>query len=79
MWLIRFDGDEPVLLASPEEDFNGWLYSIQPSMTHGYYDLVLGWHMSAFSYGLTYFRFDGKSYVVVGTANDINGQIVPNN
>jgi len=78
MWLIRFDGEVPVLLASPEGDFNGWLYSIQPTLSHGYHDLVLGWHMGADNYNLTYFRFDGKSYVVVGRANEANGEIVPN-
>ena len=75
MWLIRLDGDVPVLLASPEGDFNGWLFSIQSSMSHGYRDLVLGWHMGAGNYGLTYFRFDGKSYVSIGTATDTNGEI----
>jgi hypothetical protein len=75
MWLIRLDGDVPVLLASPEGDFSGWLYSIQPSVSHGYHDLVLGWHMGAGSYGLTYFRFNGKSYVSIGTATDTNGEI----
>jgi hypothetical protein len=46
-WLIRLDGDKPALLASPEDDFNGWLYCIQPSTTDGYRDIVLGWHWSA--------------------------------
>jgi hypothetical protein len=70
MWLIRLDGDVPVLLASPEDDFNGWLYSIQPSISHGYHDLVLGWHMGASYAILTYFQFDGKSYNSVSRAAD---------
>jgi len=62
MWLIRFDGSEPVLLASPQEAFNGWIHSVQAATRNGYRDIVVGWHMSAVEAGLTYFRFDGKSY-----------------
>ncbi|HME06910.1 MAG TPA: hypothetical protein VKG25_07665 [Bryobacteraceae bacterium] len=68
MWLIRFDGGKPVLLASPEEDFGGYLYSIQDTRSHGYKDLVLGWHMSANEADLTYFRFDGRTYHLIATA-----------
>jgi hypothetical protein len=71
MWLIRLDGDKPALLASPEDDFNGWLYSIQPSVSHGYHDLVLGWHMGACYTILTFFQFDGKSYNSVSKAADL--------
>jgi hypothetical protein len=71
MWLIRLDGDVPVILASPEGDFNGWLYSIQPSVSHGYHDLVLGWHMGAGSASLTFFQFDGKSYNSVSRAANL--------
>jgi hypothetical protein len=81
MWVIRFDGDKPILLATPK-DFNGWLFSIQPSPNHGYPDIVLGWHMSAGEAGLSYFRFDGKSYRCVGNASLLtddqdNQKIVP--
>jgi hypothetical protein len=62
MWLIRFDGPKPVLLASPEQRFNGWLHSVQPATSNGYRDIVVGWHVSAVEAGLTYFRFDGKLY-----------------
>ena len=48
MWVVRFKGDKPILLATPQHDFNGWLYSIQPGVSHGLHDLVLGWHMGAF-------------------------------
>lgn len=77
MWLIRFDGTVPVILASPNKDFVGWLYSIQPATSHGYRDIVLGWHLSAGDYPLTYFRFDGKSYTAIGRAEDITGEITP--
>jgi hypothetical protein len=67
MWVIRFDGDTPALLATPKE-FSGWLFSVGPSSSHGYPDIVLGWHMSAVEANLSYFRFDGKSYHMIGTA-----------
>jgi hypothetical protein len=84
MWLVRFDrtdGTTPTLLATPKE-FSGWLYSIQPSTSHGYPDIVLGWHMSAAEANLSYFRFDGKSYHCIGTASLVadgqeNERIVP--
>ncbi len=62
MWLIRFDGTKPILLASPEDAFNGWIHSVQPATSNGYRDIVVGWHISAAEAGLTYFRFDGKTY-----------------
>jgi hypothetical protein len=81
MWIIRFDGDTPALLATPKE-FSGWLFSIQPTLSHGYPDIVLGWHMGAMESGLSYFRFDGKSYHRIGTASlqsddEENEKIVP--
>jgi len=84
MWLIRFDGaDEatPTLLATPKE-FSGWLYSVQPTMSHGYPDIVLGWHMGAAEASLSYFRFEGKSYHLISTASlladdEQNQKIVP--
>jgi hypothetical protein len=81
MWIIRFNGATPSLLSSPKE-FSGWLFSIQPMLSHGFPDIVLGWHMSAAEAGLSYFRFDGKSYHAIGAAqllsddND-NQKIVP--
>jgi hypothetical protein len=77
MWLVRLDPQGPVILAGPGDEFQGWLYSIQPSTSHGYHDLVLGWHMGAFDQELSYFRFDGKSYHRVGQASrltDENGK-----
>jgi hypothetical protein len=67
MWVIRFDKDTPTLLATPKE-FSGWLFKVQPSTSHGYPDIVLGWHMSAAQANLSYFRFDGKLYHWIGTA-----------
>jgi hypothetical protein len=83
MWLMRFDGAKPKLLASPKDGFSGWVYSVEPSLSHGYHDVVLGWHMGARNAGLTYFRFDGTVYKLAGTAliefdDDGNGKITPN-
>ena len=82
MWVIRFDGNTPALLATPKE-FSGWLFCVGPSSSHGYPDIVLGWHMSAAEANLSYFRFDGKSYHSIGTAklqtdDQENHKIVPN-
>jgi len=68
MWVLRFRGDKFSLIATPQLRFNGWLYAIQETSSHGFRDLVLGWHMSAREGGLTYFRFDGTSYQAVGQA-----------
>ena len=81
MWVVRFDGDKPILLATPKE-FNGWLFSVQP-LGHGCPDIILGWHVSASEAGLSYFRFDGKSYHSIGAAkletdDNENQKIVPN-
>ena len=82
MWVIRFQGDKFSFLATPEQQFNGWLYSIQETTSHGFRDLVLGWHMSAFETDLSYFRFDGACYQLIGAATrvtDENGaeKIIP--
>jgi hypothetical protein len=68
MWLIRLNGNKPIVLADPEDRFEGWLFSIQPTVSHGYRDIILGWHMGAFDQNLTYFRFDGKHYDAIGVA-----------
>lgn len=72
MWVVRWAGAAPVILASPEQQFSGWIYSIQPSISYGYRDIVLGWHMSASEAGLSYFRFDGKGYRCIGNATSIS-------
>jgi hypothetical protein len=77
MWLIRFDGGKPVLLASPDQDFvGGWVYSIQARVSHGYKDIVLGWTMGASEAILRYFRFDGQTYRQIATATRTD-RIVP--
>jgi hypothetical protein len=77
--VLQFEGDK-FSLATPEGQFSGWLYSIQPTITHGFRDMVLGWHMGEGKAALSYFRFDGKSYRLLGqakTAADGTGKIVP--
>jgi hypothetical protein len=83
MWLVRFDGDTPLLMATPKDGFNGWLFSIQPSTSHGLRDIILGWHMGATEGNLNYLRFNGKSYQGIGSAaytvdDDDRLKIVPN-
>lgn len=68
MWLVRLDQSGPVLLAGPEQGFGGFLYSIQPSVSNGYKDVVLGWHQGLGDTGLVYFRFDGTAYRQIGGA-----------
>jgi hypothetical protein len=70
MWIIRFQGEKLLLLATPQQRFNGWLYSIQQPTSHGLRDLVLGWHMGGGEtpLPLSYFRFDGTSYRRIGAA-----------
>ncbi|MGB6827151.1 MAG: hypothetical protein WBE41_03835 [Terracidiphilus sp.] len=82
MWVIRFYGDRPTLLATPKE-FSGWLFQVESTSSHGYPDIVHGWHMSAAEANLSYFRFDGKLYHLIGTAtlesdDQENLKIVPN-
>jgi hypothetical protein len=74
MWVIRFQGDEFSFLATPQERFNGLLYSIQETSRHGFLDLVLGWHMSAFETNLSYFRFDGTCYQLIGAATQLTDE-----
>ena len=68
MWLIRFDGRNPILLASPQQEFNGFLYSIEPTTFQGYRDVIVGWGIGAGDTVLAYFRFDGKSYRCIARA-----------
>jgi hypothetical protein len=82
MWIVEFHGSKPSLLATPGRNFNGWLYSTQHTSHNEYNDIVLGWHMSAFEAGLSYFRFDGRFYKSIATATlksdgGGNGTIIP--
>ena len=84
MWIIELHGSRPTLLASPEQNFGGWLFSVQPNPHSVYSDIVVGWHMSAFESDLTYFRFNGHSYNSIGSAvlntdgGDGKGTLTPN-
>jgi hypothetical protein len=68
MWLIRFDGRNPVLLADPQQEFDGFLSSIELTTSKGYRDVIVGWHMGGAETGLGYFRFDGTAYHRIGSA-----------
>jgi hypothetical protein len=83
MWIVEFHGSKPTLLATPGQNFNGWLYSTQHTSHSEYNDIVLGWHMSAFEAGLSYFRFNGHFYKSIASATlksdgGGNGTIIPN-
>ena len=73
MWVIRFDGAKPTLLATPSE-LSGWIFSILPTLSHGYPDIVTGWLMSATEAGLSYMRFDGKSYRSISSARLVSDE-----
>lgn len=68
MWLIRFGQSTPILLAGPEQGFEGFLFSIEPPAANGYRDVVVGWHRSAGETGVSRFRFDGVRYRLIGRA-----------
>ena len=74
MWVIRFQGDKFSFLATPQQQFNGWLYSIQQTTSHGFRDVVLGWHMGGGETGLSYFRFDGTCYQRLGAATQLTDE-----
>lgn len=83
MWIIELHGSRPAVLASPKQNFGGWLYSVEPNPHSIYSDIVLGWHMSAFEADLTYFRFNGHSYNRIGSAvlkfdDNEKGTLIPN-
>ena len=71
MWIISLQGDKFSFLATPQQQFNGWVYSIQPTTSHGFRDLVLGWHMSAAESDLSYLRFNGTSYQRISAATQL--------
>lgn len=85
MWLVELHGSSASVLASPKQNFDGWLFSIQPNPRGAYGDIVLGWHMSAFESDLSYFRFNGHSYNRIASATlkfsesgDGKGALIPN-
>jgi hypothetical protein len=79
IWLIRWDGSKPVLLASPETGLYGFLYALGRSGSYGYRDVIIGGHLSATENTLACFRFDGKVYVKIASAvqrRDLNSDTV---
>ncbi len=62
LWLIRRQGPTWQVLASPADGFSGWGLGLQSHRTQGLPDLVVGWHMGADDFTLSYFRFDGHRY-----------------
>ncbi len=71
MWIVTFTANgTPMLLATPQESFNGALYSIQPTRASGFPDLIVTWKLetSPTDSELTYFRFDGKLYQPISAA-----------
>ena len=69
MWLIRLNRrSAPDLLAGEEQDFGGFLYSIEPTRSNGYPDVIVGWHRGGGETGLMYFRFNGRTYKSIGAA-----------
>jgi hypothetical protein len=72
-WFLYFDGSRPILLATPEQIEEDYIFSIQPRTSHGYRDLVMGHHMSAGETSLAYLRFDGVSYrLIAGAVNEVD-------
>ncbi len=83
MWIVQINRGRITVLASPAEDFEGWIYSVQETGSKGCRDIVVGWHLSAFESTLGLFRFDGTRYRRLSLATlrrDDNGKetIVPN-
>ena len=61
MWLLRWDGSKPVLVG----DLDGWFDVVLPQTAHGLHDVAVGWHNSAYEYGLALYRFNGTRYRLV--------------
>ncbi len=59
VWVFRQNGDKysVILRRIATQSF-----TIQPTVTNGFHDLVLGQHGSATDTGLTLYRFDGSKY-----------------
>ena len=58
-WVLRRNGDKfsVILHRGAAQTF-----TIQPTLTNGFHDIVLGMHGSATMQGLTLYRFDGTTY-----------------
>jgi len=57
-WLIDVRGDHPRVLA----EIGGWGLGVQPWVSYGLHDFVTGYHNSADSYTLNWWRFNGRVY-----------------
>ncbi len=62
LWLVRHERAGWEVLASPEDGFSGWGLGVQPHGSRGFPDLVVGWHLGADDFSLSYFRFNGHHY-----------------
>ena len=68
MWVVRLEGRLAIILGGPEDGFEGYFYSIEPTASKRYRDIILGFHLGAAETGLGYYRFDSKSYHQIGSA-----------
>ncbi len=62
VWIFRQLGDQYSVILKRGAVQN---FTIQPTITHGFHDIVLGQHGSATEQGLALFRFDGLKYQIV--------------
>lgn len=58
-WVFRQNGDKYSVIL---HRIATQTFTIQPTLTNGFHDLVLGQHGSATEQGLTLYRFDGSKY-----------------
>ncbi|MGA8540036.1 MAG: hypothetical protein WB566_11085 [Terriglobales bacterium] len=58
-WVFRQNGDKYSVILHRTATQN---FTIQPTITNGFHDLVLGQHGSATDQGLTLYRFDRSKY-----------------
>jgi|SRR5271169_1192894 len=58
-WVLRQNGDKYSVIL---HRIATQTFTIQPTLTSGFHDLVLGQHGSATDQGLTLYRFDGSKY-----------------
>jgi hypothetical protein len=58
-WVFRQNGDKYSMIL---HRIATQTFTIQPTFTNGFHDLVLGQHGSATDTGLTLYRFDGSKY-----------------
>jgi len=59
VWIFRQAGDKYSVILNRGTVQN---FTIQPTITKGFHDIVLGQQGSATEEGLTLFRFDGSAY-----------------